>query len=270
MLKTKSRLFSLPIIGAYVSRMVGNIEKHGMQGAILKEIERSKTNWEIHGLDQETKKILQTKGAVIVANHPFEIETLALIAALPKRENINLIATSFLQNIYPALDKHLIPVYITHHYKDVRSTRFRKLSGLILEKYYQYHHLTESEEHQKNIESIALAAKKVKNGEVVIILPNPHRQKNYQDKWHPGIGWLLKNIGAKDNLYYVQAYVSGSSNWDYLRLFPGLGRFLPKIKVHFARPQKIADLDSSDPKRLTAKLEKEYLDWTTSYSIASK
>lgn len=198
-----------------------------------------------------------------MANHPYEIETLALIAALPKREKINLIATSYLQGLHTSLDRNLIPVYISHHYPDIRSTRLRKLSGIILEKYYHYSYLSEKEEHQKNIESIALAAKKVRDGEIVIIFPSPHRQKNHQDKWYPGVGWLLKNIGSKDDVYYVKAYISGSSNWDYLRLFPKTGIFLPKIKVHFAQPQKLSDLlkNNLDPKDLAGKLEVKYNDW---------
>lgn len=44
-------IFSLSLIGVYVSRMIDNIEKYGLQKAIKKEIKKSGSKLEIYGLD---------------------------------------------------------------------------------------------------------------------------------------------------------------------------------------------------------------------------
>ena len=90
MLKTKSQLFSLPVIGGYIKRFTGNIRDFGFQEGIRKEINRSGTKIEIYGKDKNLDNILSKSPILIVANHPFEIETLAVNACLPNRKKFQI------------------------------------------------------------------------------------------------------------------------------------------------------------------------------------
>ncbi len=62
-----------------------------MQEGMRKLAQRYQTKFEVYGFDKETENILKTQPVVIAANHPYELETMALIAALPKREDAYLI-----------------------------------------------------------------------------------------------------------------------------------------------------------------------------------
>lgn len=254
------QISDVPIIGSYIKRTIENVEKFGLQEATKREIERSGSKLKIYGLDKNLINILKEKPVVVSVNHQDEIELLALSASLPERKDLFFIGTALLLKQAPILKRYLIPVYIRHHSKEIRHTKFRSLSGALLEKFYRYN-LTPEEEHQKNVQSINEAAEKVKKGGLVVIVPNPHVKK-----WYSGIGWLLKNIGPMKDGFYIRVYVADTSNLDYLRLFPKIGRILPSIKVYFAKPQEISNFDSSNPKKLTTKLEREYNNWTKGIS----
>ena len=243
----------IPIIKNYIKTIEFFVEEYGLQEGMRKLAQRYQTKFEVYGFDKETENILKTQPVVIAANHPYELETMALIAALPKREDAYLIINAGVLGIIPVLDKYLIPVYIRHHYKNTAPI-YRKLSGIFIEKLQKIKTITAEEEHRKNIESIKNASLKVQNGGLVMIYPQRHGDKG---KWYPGIGHLIKGIENK-NAYYVQAYISGTSPWDYLRLMPFINRIFPTIKVFFDKPILVKNILYTDPKILTAVLENKF------------
>ncbi|MDP2946025.1 MAG: hypothetical protein Q8N61_01045, partial [bacterium] len=153
--------------------------------------------------------------------------------------------------LLPAIDKHLIPVYVRQ-----RDITLRKISAFILEHFVRKEEITFEEKHQRNIQSIREAAERVKQGGLVMITPSPHNKK-----WQSGIGWLISNAGPMEGAYYVKVRVVSSSFFDYLRLIPGLGRILPTIKIYFSSPIKLSQIWQADGKKLTFELEKEYNEW---------
>lgn len=242
-----------PLIGSYIKRIEKNILESGFQEGLRREIKRSNSEFSIFGKD-EIEEILAKSPVIIAFNHPYEVETIACLAALPDREDIYLVATHFLKGLLPAIDKHLIPVYVRQ-----RKIVLRKFSAFILENFISEERITLEEKHQKNIESIKEAAERVKRGGLVMITPNPHNKK-----WQSGIGWLISNAGPMEDAYCVKVYVANSSIFDYLRLIPGLGRILPIIKIYFSRPIKLSEIWQPDGKKLTFELEKRYNEWVKS------
>ena len=242
------RLFSFT--GSYIKRLEKSILELGFQKGLRQEIERSKSKFQVFGRD-EIGKVLAEAPVIIVFNHPHEIETIACLSALPDRKDISLIATHLLKGLSPAIDKHLIPVYVRQ-----RNITLRKISAFILENLVSKEKITLEEKHQKNIESINGAAEKIKQDGLVMITPNPHNKK-----WQSGVGWLISNAGPMEGAYYIKVYVAGSSVFDYLRLIPCSGRILPVIKVYFSQPTKLSQIWQPDGKKLTSELEKEYNEW---------
>lgn len=81
------------------------------------------------------------------------------------------------------------------------------------------------------------------------------------NRWFSGIGYLLKGAKTDKKIYVVMAYIQGTSDLDYLRIIPGLSKFLPEIKVTFNYPQEVNDILDKNPKEITSILEEEYNDW---------
>ena len=89
-----------------------DIETYGFVGANRKTVERSGTTLTTIA-SLKTKRIIKKKAVVIVANHPFEVETIAIISSLPLREDIFLIINAMFVGLVKKLDKNLIPVICT-------------------------------------------------------------------------------------------------------------------------------------------------------------
>ena len=71
---------------------------------------------------------------------------------------------------------------------------------------------------------------------------------------------MIKNIGRTE-AYVINARVAGTSDLDYLRLLPGVGKFLPTITVTFSGAIKIQEINSGQPKDITQRLEELYTNW---------
>lgn len=260
MVNSKGKIHRLPIIGSLLSRLEQDVEEAGIQEAMRRIVVRTKTTLHIYHDHPDTVAILQKNPIVLVANHPFEAETIALLAALPSREDTFIIINAAFLNISMNLNKYLIPVHIRHHYKE---GTMRLLSGRFLDYVHESEKLPPDEEHTRNIESIRLAGDKVQRGGMVVIYPD---RRSIGGGWFPGIGHLLQNIGAKKNAYYIQAHIQGISYADYLRLFPGIRHFLPPISVRFSPPRRMIDIVNrkDDVKKMTKNLHLDYQQWVQS------
>lgn len=245
------------MLNTIVKTIEKDINDFGFVGATQQAVKRSGTKLKITR-PVETRKILQNKPVVIAANHPFEVEPIVLISSLPKRNDIYLIINAAFTGLIKKLDENLIPVYINHHRG--KSNNLKRWSGVTIDKYHPMPLLRPEEAQRRNRESIKYAANLVKKGGIVIIFPD---RRSLSGVWFSGIGHLLNTIGKAKETHYVKAFVGGTSNWDYLRIIPNLGKVLPKVHVHFSEAQEIKKVLSydKDPKKITAQLEHEYNQW---------
>lgn len=251
-------IFHLPLIGRLIKKIESEAKTFGWQHAFHNLITRSHSTVSICSMGKETKKVLLHKACVIVANHPYEAETIALIASLPRRKDLYLIVNAMFMGISPTIDKHLIPVYIRHHFAHKNKKPFL---GWFMDTFYPKEKDTPEEEHKKNIQSIQLASRRVKEGGLVIIYPG---RRSSDSKWFDGVGYLLKGAGKTKIAYVVKVYTTGTSNWDYLRLLPYVGRFLPAVNIYFSQPNAFRKYTSGDGKEITRILEEEYNSWVKS------
>lgn len=253
---------SLPLIGQFIKSIDKDLDHHTFQSAMRNVVKRTNSKFIVKGKDKEIEQILKNRPVVLVANHPYEAEVPAVVASLPDREEISLIANRRLLNLSSNLDKYLIPVYIDHH--DIKKKR-HKVMSYFLRAFHSKKRYTALKEHQLNIQSISIAAKKVEEGGLVIIFPN--RKSNSGD-WFTGVGHMLTQIERKD-IYIMRAFIEGTSILDLLRLFPIVGNFLPTITLTFAPPLKLEEIWDNNPKKITAILENKFNNWAQTLNNTS-
>lgn len=157
-------LSALPFLGTVVSAINLDIEQFGFLRGMRKLITRTRSRVVTQGLDKTSTDILQKAACVVVANHPYEGEVIALAAALPERRDVSLILNYRFRAICLALHPYSIPVYIEHHRQPHHARFLRWFGERILPK----QEFTEDVEHKKNIASIGLASRKVDLGCLVI------------------------------------------------------------------------------------------------------
>lgn len=248
-------LSDLPLIGNFIRTIDQDIKRQGFIQTMRNAVMRSHTKLVVQGLSREVKDILQTKPAVVVANHPNEAEVIALIASLPERKDVYLIVNARMVGIIKDLDRHLIPVYIEHHNNPYHHN---EVLSYLLRTYHPKKTLTPEEEHELNIKSIGRAAQIVNGGGLVIIFPG---RRSIDGHWFPGVGHLVKKIINRKGTYIVQVFSQGTSWMDYLRLIPFIGFLLPVITMNFAQTVNVSEVWHENPKKITSNIENIYHHW---------
>ena len=195
----------LPVIGSFIKLLDMKISEHGLQIGLLQLLKRSATTFQIQGITKETEEILRTKPVVIVAHHPFDAEVLCVLAALPPQENTYLVINNSYVGIVPSADKHLIPVYISHHRNGLDKRIF--LEKFLL-KFLPSKFFSEEMEHEKNKESIKFASQKLSENGTVVIFPN---RRSPNGKWYNGVGYMITGVIKEQEVYVIPVVVHGTS-----------------------------------------------------------
>jgi 1-acyl-sn-glycerol-3-phosphate acyltransferase len=250
-----NNFFKLPIVGQIIERVDRDTEIFGIQQAMRNLVKTTSTRLEIKGFDNNLEKILEEKAGVIVANHPYEAETLALLASLPCRKDLFLIISYVFLHLCPQIDRYLIPVFVRHHRKNIRHV---PILGKMIESLNHIQKFSPEEEHRKNIESLKKASLMIQKGGMMIIFPN---RRSPDGRWFHGVGHMIKGVGLTKDAYVIKAYIEGTSDWDYLRLIPYIGKYLPVIKVTFSKPVVFRDIYNEEAKKITYRLEEDYNRW---------
>lgn len=255
-----STVFKVPFVGHLLREFDKEIEEHGLHDAMRRAVSKSKTNLRVQTHHSDTIAILQHKAVVVVANHPYDSDVVALFASLPARQDSYLIINVQFVGICPSLDPHLIPVYIKHH-RDKRNRL--KLQGKFLSSLHPTPTYSPAEEHKRNRESIALASRKLINGNLVVIFPG---RRSNTGRWFSGVGHMISQVPVLRDVYVIVSHIQGTGNRDYLRLIPGLRRILPPITVHLSAPLCMGNIinGNRDGKYITSVLEERYNRWVDS------
>lgn len=253
-------LGQIPVVGKIFRDFDKSAGENGIHKTVTDVIKKTETKLIVHGLIKDTIEILKTKPVILVATHAFDFEVLLLIAALPRRDDIFTIAASDLMGMGPNANSYIIPMFI-HKYFDEGK---HKLSVKIAKLLRLGPRLSPSDAHRRNVESIAYAASKVKDGGLVIIFPEGILKRG--SPWLSGVGYLLRDIYKKRSAFYARAYIQGTSSFDILRLIPIVRKLFPPLKVYFDRPKEIALIlnERDNPKEITKNLQAEYNKWVSS------
>lgn len=212
------------------------------------------------GKDEEVLNVLKNKPVVVVSNHPAESDVPVLLSSLSNRKDFYLVINSSFCNIGKNIDKHLLPVHIVQRLFDSNKLNLRLR---LLRAIHKTDLLDKETAQQKNRESINNASEKINRGGLVTIFPAAGSKDN---KWFSGVGHIISGINKNREAFIVMAHIKGTSDWDYLRIIPGIRKLLPKIEVHFAKPIKINEVKRLDPKETVARIEEKYKVWSSGLS----
>ncbi len=251
---TKKALHRVPVLSSVLNELNRDIQKLGISKAIARLSKKAHTQLDVV-MSEKTKRILAKERVILIGNHPTDTEPVALFAALPSREDTKLIITDHMMGVSPELDKYFIPVHVQVHSvgnpAPWRPTAY--LAGATQEKKTWTH----EEAHAFNVRQIQKASDELARGALIMIFPGERKKDGH---WFPGVGYLLANAKTTQPLYFVGAFVTGTSHWDYLRLFPHLGRLFSPITVTFSEPLKINYLQKQPGKQIARELEDIYHD----------
>lgn len=258
--KYHSTVFNVPFVGQLMRELDKEIEAYGLHDAMRRAVRKTKAKLQVHVHHPDTNSTLEHKAVVVVANHPYDADVVALFASMPARSDAHLVINVQFVGICPALDPHLIPVYIQHH-KNRRNTQ--KVQGKFLSMFHPIPSYSPEEEHDKNIESIAIASKKLAEGNLVVIFPG---RRSNTGRWFSGVGHMISQVPVLRDVHVIGAHIQGTSNRDYLRLIPGFRRLLPPITVHLSAPLSLGSIinGNRDGRYITRLLEDHYTRWVDS------
>ena len=251
-----------PIIGKLCHKVDLEVNKNGLKQAIQNLINRNKTIMKKVFWDVEDKenvlKILKNQPVLVIANHEKDSEIIPLLASLPEREDIYIIAATELMGIGNNISKHIIPIQIS---KEIL-TKSKKFSMMIGRYFCFCQKFNRKKTIQKNIESLNKAASLLKSGAMIILFPSGVKGGKYN--WGSGIGHLLSYLSdTEKEINYIQTYIEGASNLDFFRGMKKIGKILPAMGVRIAEPQRVKNILAAEnhPKKLSKKLENEYYEW---------
>ncbi len=259
----KFTYFQRPILSFILRKLDQDINKFGVQQAMVNLLKRSQTRFSVSGLNEETKKILKKNAVVLISNHINTLDPAVVFATSPAREDSYLIVASDFLNLSKNLDKHLIPVYINHHYEEENYKENKKYYYYLLKTLRLLHPLpkfTAEEEHQKNIESIARASRILEKGGLVIIFPEGG---NSNEGWMKGIGHMLKGVKKSRTIFIVNVFIRGDSDLDFLRIIPGGGMLLPSLEINYSKPKIANELFEKDVRVIVKDLADNYKNWSS-------
>lgn len=250
----------LPVMGRAIRRFDRSVGEKGVQETVANLIKRTGNNIEVVGRTERVEEILKNQAVLVVGNHPYDIEPIPLLATLPNREDIFMLGSSDFLTVGSNSTGHLIPIYISDQARDEGV----KISAR-LGKWFRFGQRYQwKEAHKRNLESIRQAGERLSEGNLVIIFPQGAKGDK---EWSSGIGHLVKGLETGNDIFYEKVHISGTSNFDALRLIPGLRRALPVIRVIYSEPQNISNIvgQENNPKRIRDLLEDNYKSWL--YSI---
>jgi len=240
------------------------IKRRGLSPVLKSIIDRKSRDFIIN-LSKDTEEVLKNDRVLLICNHPSQVDVLLLLAALPHRSKTFLIIMHNLVSVLPAVNKHLIPVYIGHR---IDSETPHNWKQKLFEKIHFSPEYSPDVAHKKNIKSISLATRKIDEGSLVAMFP-AGGSKNGRD-FLPGVGHIVKDLKFPKKTKIVMAYVSGTSTWDFFRLIPFLDRFLPRFRIDFSQAFPSTSFSGDSGRKISQSLQRVYDNWSLPFEPLPK
>lgn len=233
-----------------------SLRNHGISETLREIVKKTSTGFIIN-ISKNTKKVLKNDRVLLICNHPAQADVLLLLSAIPRRPKVFVVVMHGLLSILPAINKHLIPVFVAHRLDDgsVKDWKFRLFNKIHFSPQY-----SNETAHKKNIKSITLATQKIDEGSLLAIFP-AGGSRNGRD-FLPGVGHVIKNLKYPKVTKIVMAHVTGTSTFDFLRIIPFVNKFLPKFKIEFSEALNASDFTGNDGRTIANNLQNVYDRWS--------
>ena len=212
---------------------------------------------------------IREKPIVLYGAHG-SIFTPVIVAAAVDRQDVRVVALSYLKRLGPNLEKFFLPVYASSSLSLRRAGRrglLPRLAGWALGKLEAP--IDRDEARERNRATLIHASSFARDGGAVLISPEPRPPET---TWRRGVGTLVSEVvrgGADDTPYLVPFRIHAASITGAFQLVSrnpllrALGRhhFRGPIRIVLGEPTRMADVVERvghDPLRITAYLESAY------------
>lgn len=253
----KSFILHFPLIGKNIKRIDKETSTMGISYALKNAINHSKSKINLFVASKKVMKILTKSPTIVLSNHYSFFDSIIIGSVLPFRKNIFFIANSFYLGLGKNIDRHILPIHMSHYW--TKTSNY--LSNCLMKIVYFFSRQkqnTFSKNHDLNRKTIDKAVSLLLKNALILLLPEDLIKKH----WFKGIGHLIKKTNAlasKKTIYIVFIKIEGISGWDILRIFPYVGKLLPKITVSITHCSSISKLKKySNANTITSLLEKKY------------
>lgn len=233
-----------------------DIKTYGFSPVIRSIIQKCAPGFRID-MSKKTKKTLAKGRILLISNHPSQADVLLLLASAPSSQPFFLVAINSIKSILPAMNKNLIPVYISHR---LNSRKKYDWKYHLLKKIHFTPEYSQKVAHQKNIQSIKKATTKIDQGSIVGIFPAGGAENGHD--FSPGVGHIIKNLKYPQKTSIIMAYISGTSTWDFFRIIPFIRKFFPKFRIRFSPPVKASNFSSENGRQIAQQLQAYYYNWS--------
>jgi len=241
-----------------------SLKNHGLSPTLKSIVVKLSRSFTIN-ISQNTQKVLKNDRVLLICNHPAQADVLLLLAAVPKRPKIFLVIMHGVLSILPAINKHLIPVYISHRINNDSEPDWKVR---LLNKIHFSPEYSKEVAHQKNIKSMTLATQKIDEGSLLAVFP-AGGSKNGRD-FLPGVGHVIKNLKYPDKTKIVMAHITGTSTFDFLRIIPFVSKFLPRFKIEFSEALNATNFSGNNGRQISQHLQSVYDQWSLPYEPLPK
>lgn len=251
--KYPRKIYWLPFIGRSLKHIDQSIKQFGLQEGWRHGLVDIKIKIKSE-LSSRTIKYLTDKPIILIGNHPHQLDLFALLASSPKRKNSFIVAMAEVVNLWPSIKPYSLKTY------NIRNNWVDKVMMKIIGYLNHTRKMSKEESRSYNRQIIKKAAKKLKQGGLITIMPGPHTKR--KDIWKNGLGYLIENaLKNKTQVYLVNSYTNGSTSFDFLCFFPLLRKLLPTLNVFFSRPVLITMFPGENPREIVARYQNKYWRW---------
>lgn len=244
---------SIRVVRGHLKDIDDQIPLKGLPNAIKEHFQKLGYNIEPQYQEDRTREVLEKSPALVVANHPFLMDPVNLIASLPEaRRDVSVIGNTAFQTLGDNFAQHVIPVYRSGNDYQVegRALLWRKY-GIPQEEHALF------EAGRLNRQSINTAAQKINEGGLVILFPDGSTEGK---EWYSGVGELVKQID-RDDAQIVFAATEKPRYRDYMRVSSKVASIMnpTTTNVTYSAPHGVEEFDVGGTRQLiTQNLKASY------------
>lgn len=253
----KSLILYIPLIGKIINQIDKDITQIGLNHALKNVIIQSQSKIELASVTKKVTTILTKSPTIVISNHLSFFDSITIGSILPYRKSSFFIANSFYLGLGKNIDRHILPIHMSHYWTKTNDFFNNWLMKIV----YLFSRQKQNSfdiNHALNRKTIDKAVSMLFKNALVLLLPEDLKQK----RWFKGIGHLIKKSNTLTNkrtVYIVFIKIEGISNWDFLRILPFVGKWLPKITITIMHHSPISQLKKyKKSNTITRLLEKKY------------
>ena len=245
----------VPIFGSHLVDIDREVPQKGLPLAVKDHFK----DLGIHIVAEQsptTVAYLEKEPVLLIATHPDLLSgVLGVTGSLPEaRKDVFVTSDVLLSGVERNIEEHLIPIHGVAH------GRLMQMAG---DKYTTHHEkLSPMQMGKANVESLKIAAEKIKEGGIVVIFPDAD-DRQHNGEWSNGVADIIARTADVPDAKVIFATTKGNKWRNHARVASSKARGMlgpSEIRVRYSSPNAMAAFQFEDGSRksVTEFLKKQY------------